>query len=511
MQKQKYDRKVVFAWSMYDFANSAFTTLVVTFIYATYFTKVVAPDEIIGTTLWSRAVSLTAIAVAVLSPVMGAIADRGGYRKRFLFIMTVTAVLGSAMLSRVYPGQMMKALVWFVVGNIAFELGGVFYNAFLPDIAPKDKIGRVSGYGWSLGYIGGLAAMFIAMIGFINPAQPWMGQTQTSTVRAGQLPVWESSTIEEIAATTGYQVFEWDGERFEIRGVTMDDSGTITGVRVYNHDGMKTLSLDRIRKIKEETGLDLVDMALKSGNNIRATNILVAIWFALFSLPLFFWVKEDKSAMNPKGVSVIRSSYHQLINTFHEIRKYRQVMKFLLARLVYNDGLVTIFAFGGIYAAGTFHFTFKEIMIFGIVLNISAGIGAFALGFLDDYLGGKKTIQLSLVALMIAAIIAVFAPGKPLFWLAGVLVGLFAGPNQSASRSLMGRFVPPDKENEFFGFFAFSGKATAFLGPLLLGQLTDVFNSQRAGVAVVILFFILGGILLHLVDEKEGVRVAGRE
>ncbi len=423
---QRYDRRAIFAWCMYDFANSSFTTLVVTFIYATYFTQAIAPNEIIGTALWSRAVTLTAITVALLSPLMGALADRGGYRKRFLFIMTAIAIIGSVILYTARPGQTLKALSWFVVANIAFEMGAVFYNAFLPDISPPHKIGRISGYGWSLGYVGGLAAMLVAMVGFVSPEQPWFGLTRVG------------------------------------------------------------------------------------GENIRATNLLVAAWFALFSLPLFLWVREDKSSAIDGWRRIVAAGFRQLIDTFHEIRRYRQIIRLLAARLIYNDGLITIFAFGGIYAAGTFHFSFSEIMIFGIVLNIAAGLGAFALGFLDDLLGGKKTIQLSLIGLIIASLIAVFAPSKTLLWVAGVIIGIFSGPNQSASRSLMGRFVPPDRENEFFGFFAFSGKATAFLGPLFLGLLTQSFHSQRAGVSVVVLFFLAGSLILKRVNEGEGVRLAGR-
>ena len=187
--------------------------------------------------------------------------------------------------------------------------------------------------------------------------------------------------------------------------------------------------------------------------------------------------------------------------------------------------MVTIFAFGGIYAAGSLSFTFDEIMILGIVLNITAGIGAFLMGFLDDKVGGRLTIKVTLIGLMIAIVLAVYAPqfkpwlqyllggsavpewvnGKNIFWVAAVIIGVFSGPNQAASRSLMGRFTPESKKNEFFGFFAFSGKATAFVGPLLLGVLTVVFESQRVGISVIFLFFLLGYILLHNVDEVEGM------
>jgi UMF1 family MFS transporter len=261
--------------------------------------------------------------------------------------------------------------------------------------------------------------------------------------------------------------------------------------------------------------------------HIRITNVMVAIWFAIFSIPTFLFVKQDsKLALGKK--QVLSESFDQLKNTFIQIRKYKEITKFLLARLIYNDGLITVFAFGGIYAAGTFGFSMQEIMIFAIVLNVSAGIGAFLMGFLDDIIGGKMTIQISNIGLIMACIIAVFSPngdimefsipfvgsimitGKIMFWIAGVLIGIFSGPNQASSRSLMARFVPKDKVGEFFGFFAFSGKATSFLGPFLLGYLTKLFGSQRYGVGVVLILLIIGTLLLHFVDEESGIEMGSK-
>ncbi len=416
----------VFSWCMYDFANSSFTTLVVTFIYAAYFTKEMAVDEITGTSLWSRSLSVTAVAAALLAPPLGALADRGGYRKLLLFVSTVVAVLASVLLYTAEPDQVVKALLFFTLANIAFEMGTVFYNAFLPDIAPPNRIGRTSGFGWSLGYVGGLSAMGLAMVALVEPTEPWFGFSR------------------------------------------------------------------------------------ENGENFRATTLLVAGWFALFSLPIFLWVKEDKSAITRKG-GILAASFRQLVGTFREVKQYKQIVRFLVARLFYNDGLVTIFAFGGVYAVGTFGFSLHEVTVFGIVLNVAAGIGAFALGFLDDYLGSKRTIQISLWGLIVAAVVAVLTHERWVFWMAAALVGICAGPNQAASRSLLGRFVPPSKENEFYGLFAFSGKATAFLGPLLLGELTRIFSTQRAGMAVVLLFFALGLSLLASVDEEAGILMAGRD
>ena len=419
-------RRAIWSWALYDFANSAFTTLVITFIYATYFTKGIAIDENTGTQQWSLAITLTAILVALLAPLLGAYADRTGTRKRFLFASTAIAIAGTALLFFPQQGQILFALSVVVIANVAFEITNVFYNAFLPEIAPPDKIGRVSGFGWALGYAGGLLCMVIALVVFVQP---------------------------EIAP---------------------------------------------------------FGLAKETGANVRATNLLVAAWFALFSIPAFLFLKEPKPEAPVEKRGLIASTFGELRRTAREIGRYREIVRLLVARLFYNDGLVTVFAFGGIYAAGTFGFTFEQILVFGIVLNVAAGLGAFAFGFIDDKLGGRTTILISLVALSVATIIAVVGQTPMMLWIAGVLLGIAAGPNQAASRSLLGRFVPPDKETEFYGFFAFSGKLTAFMGPFLLGQLTAAFDSQRVGVSAVLLFFLVGGVLLTRVNESEGIRLSGR-
>jgi UMF1 family MFS transporter len=420
----KSKTKEIFAWTLYDFANSAFTTLIVTFIYATYFVKAIAPDEITGTVLWSRAVTASALTVAVLSPLLGAVADHGGYRKRFLIITSWIAILGSIVLYGILPGAVLSALIWFFIANVGFELGMIFYNAYLPEIAQPSNVGRISGYGWSLGYVGGLLAMFIAMVGFVQPEIPWFG------------------------------------------------------------------------------------LSHEVGQNIRATNLLVAAWFALFSLPIFLLIPERRTGFQGSIVELSGEAVERLIKTFRQIKQYSQILLFLIARMIYNDGLVTIFAFGGIYAAGTFDFTFQEIMIFGIALNVAAGAGAFILGLFDDRLGGRTTILISLIGLLAATILAATTNDRTMFWIAGIGIGLLVGPNQSASRALMARFTPPDKRNEFFGFFAFSGKATAFLGPLLFGIFTGIFNSQRAGIWIIAVLFVVGGLILLRVNESKGISQA---
>ena len=427
MTTQPYDRKAVWGWAMYDFANSAYTTLIVTFIYGVYFTQEIAPDAITGTALWSRGITITAVVVALLSPVLGALADRGGYRRPLLLTTTGLTVVGVAALFFPGPGEVRLALTVFVLSNIAYELCGVFYNSYLPEISPPEMIGRISGYGWALGYLGGLLAMGVALAVLILPDVP-------------------------------------------------------------------------------PFGLDA-----ETGEHVRATTLLVAAWFGLLGIPMFLWVKEPPS--RGAGVAfgqVVREAFAQLGRTFGEIRRYRQIFRLLVARMFYNDGLVTIFAFGPIFAAETFGFTLTEVMYWGLALNVTAGLGAFGMGFLDDRLGGKRTLFVTLIGLIIGGYWAVSADSKTSLYLAGLWVGIFVGPNQAASRSLLGRFVPREKETEFFGFFAFSGKAIAFMGPLLLGVVTQAFQSQRAGMATILIFFVVGGLLLATVNEAEGLATSGR-
>ncbi len=415
------------AWCMYDWANSAFSTLVITFIYSAYFAGSFAPDEATGTLLWSRGIVISSILIAILSPIFGTMADKGGARRQFLTIATLICVVATAALAFVHPGQsnaVFWALTIFVIANVAFEIAIVFYNAFLPDLVPTSRMGRVSGTAWGLGYLGGLVCLVLALLGLVG--------------LPGVMDPW-------------------------------------------------------------------INFGGDSDFNIRATNLLVAGWFLLFSIPTLLWVKDrnpGKARISLSGVG------RELVSTVRHLREYRETVKFLGARLIYNDGLVTVFGFGSIYAMGTFGMTFGEVIILGIVLNVAAGLGAWLFGFVDDRVGGRKTILITLVALSAATIIAVWAPNKTWFWVAGIGIGLFVGPNQSASRSLMGRFVPTRHSGEFFGFFAFSGKATAFMGPWLLGELSGAFGNQRIGVGSTLLFFIVGAAIMLTVNEKAGIAAA---
>ena len=432
MSNKKYKR-TIFSWSIYDFANQPFTTITVTFIYSTFFASTIfLGTEEAGVSAWGKAITISSILIALLSPIMGAIADMGGYRKLFLVFWTWVCIIFSFLLYLPQQGDVFSALLFFCIANIGFEMGGVFLNAYLPEIAPKHKIGRISGYGWSFGYVGGLIALAFCFIFFVLPDNP-------------------------------------------LNPIT----GNILDKSTYEH--------------------------------IRIINVFIAIWFAVFSIPTFIFVKGSKVSKN-KSKKIISKSFKTIFNTFKEIKKYKQLVRFLFARIIYNDAIITVIAFGGPYAYNQFGFdmdTNGKLMIFGIVLNVFAGIGAFLFGFLDDLIGGKKTIQITNFGFIIALLIAFIAPslenGELYFWICGILVGTFMGPNQAASRSLMGRMIPSTKENEFYGFFAFSGKATAFLGPLLFTLVIDLTGDMRWSMLMLALMFSVGMYLLNNVKVRKNI------
>ena len=429
--KTRTAKKTVWAWALYDFGNSAFFTVIVTFTYGVFFAEQIVPDGTIGSVVWSNGITVAALIVAVSSPFLGTLADRGGHRRRYLFITTAVAILGTAFLYFPTPGEVRLALVIFVIANVAAELGMVFYNAYLPDISTPANIGKISGYGWALGYLGGLIVMGLTLVGLVQAESPWFGM-----------------------ATGPEAAFQ----------------------------------------------------------NVRATTVVVAVWFAVFATPLFLWVPEPEHPRTPPLGKLLRSTVSQLGRTFDDMRKYGQVARLLVARMIYNDGLGMIFAIGAIYTVEAYGFTMTQAMQFGLVIQAAAGLGAFAMGSLDDRIGGKKTILISLVGLSLAVLWATVAPAESTnsIYLAGLVIGIFMGPNQSASRSLLGRFVPREKETEFYGFFAFSGKSTAFVGTIVYSTMTTAFGNPRFGVGAILVFFVIGGLILATVDEEAGIAASGR-
>ena len=400
-EKQK---KQIISWSLYDFANQPYTTLIITFIYSAFFVNYIAGDEQQGTFLWANAISITAITVAFISPILGAFADNTGYRKSFLVFFTLICCLFTSLLYFPDKGDIFLALTFVVISNISFEMGTVFCNSYLNDLSSKKNIGKISGNAWGLGFVGGLLALLVSFLLF----------------------------------------------------------------------------------------------DVNNSSEVKQVNLFVAAWFLIFSLPTFFFLKDSKrQKINKENIS---SSFNSILQTFKEISKYKIIVRFLIARLFYNDGLITIFALGGIYAIGTLNFTMQEVLILGIVLNVFAALGSFVFGLIEDRIGVRKVINLSLVILVISTFLAFISPWtiypKIFFWTSGVLLGTMVGPNQSCSRSYMAQIIPEDKKNEFFGFYAFTGKATSFLGPLMFGFLTKIY-SQQIGLLSVLVFFIIGLIIFN--------------
>lgn len=418
VRRREAGRGELAAWTTYDFASNAFNTLVITFIFSRYFQGAVAPDETTGLVWWTRALNISAIVVALCMPVMGAIADFSGRKKQFLLFTTLACVLLSAALFTVQPGMMVQAIIIFILANIMFEAATVFYNGFLPELTTTERMGRMSGYGWAMGYAGGLLCLIVAL---------------------GMLRLWEPA----------------------------------------------------------EPLL-----------NVRATNLLVAAWYLAFALPFFFVVRERQKRRSASLGLYVAAGFRRVAGTFRQLRTYREAGKLLLARLIYNDGLVVIFGMAAIYVGTVYGMEFDDILILAIVVNIAAAIGAFSLGFLNDWIGAKKTIALTLVVLTGATILGATAPDMETFWIAAVIIGLMVGPNQSASRAMLATFTPERKQGEFFGFFAFSGKLSSVAGPLVYGMVAATTGSQRIAMASIIGFFIIGFVLLMFVDEEKGIAMA---
>ncbi|MGI9435623.1 MAG: MFS transporter [Geminicoccaceae bacterium] len=408
------------AWALYDWANSAFAAVIITFVFATYFSQGIAPDPETGTAQWGWALTVSAMIAAVLGPVLGAVADAGGRRKPWIFVFTWVCIVATGFLwfALPDPGWVLYALVLVVIANLGLEMAGIFYNAMLSDLARPERIGRLSGWSWGLGYLGGLSCLVLALFALVQTETPLFG-----------------------------------------------------------------LSKD-------------------TAEHVRATGPLVGLWLALFSLPLFF-LTPDRPAGGLDAKQAIREGLARLRETIKHLGNYRKVAHFLLARMLYIDGLNTLFAFGGIYAAGTFGFALADVITFGILLNVTAGLGAFVFAWIDDYLGPKPVILTALAGLFLCGLAAVLVEDATAFWIIGGLLGIFVGPTQAASRTLMAKLSPADQQTEMFGLYALSGKVTAFLGPFLLGTVTLWADSQRAGMATILIFFAAGFLLLWTLDTGE--------
>jgi UMF1 family MFS transporter len=425
-------KREIFGWAMYDFANSAFATTILAVIFNQYFAKVVAGGakgvnilgfQLHGASFFTFSVSISMAISAVLSPFLGAVADSSGTKKRFLMIFCYIAVLFTGLLYYVHEGDYWKGALFFILANIGFAGGNVFYNAFLPEISTDQNIGRISGLGWALGYIGGGLLLAVNLIMLKYPA--WLG------FRDGYFTV---------------------------------------------HDCFLSVSL----------------------------------WWLIFSSPTFMFLKERAyGKLSSRERTYLRAGYRRLQHTFRRIKSFRELTKFLVAFLIYNEGIETVIIMASIFGAEVLGMETNELILFFLMIQGIAFIGSMIFGFLADAIGNKRTVIItlgiwSLIVLWAFQLGIIWDP-RTEYWILGVLVALVMGGSQAASRSLQGIFTPDANSAEFFGFFAVSGKFASVFGPLIYGILIALTGSVQSGVLSVLSFFVVGLVVLWTVDEKRGM------
>ncbi|MEE9615107.1 MAG: MFS transporter [Thermodesulfobacteriota bacterium] len=413
-------RREVFAWCMYDFANSSYTTVIITVAFSVYFTTVVAGGEDgNGERLWGWGYALSMLVIGLMAPLLGAVADHGGFKKRFLLFFTSLCILATSALFFVGPGDIVLGLMLLALSNIGFNGGMHFYNSFLIDVSDRSNIGRISGYGWALGYVGGLLCLIL-----VYPL-----------IKGG-----------------------------------------------------------------------LVDANLAS---YRLSFPLTALFFLVASIPTFLFLRERSTVRaNLTAGHHIRGGLRRMIETFHEIRKFRELTKYFFGYLLYTDGINTVAVFSAIFANKVLGFTPGEIVMYFVVVNVSAALGALAFGPITDRLGARGAISITLVILTGVMAGVYMVETKTGFYIVGLVAGAAMGSNQAASRALLGLFTPHGKNAEFFGFFATVGKFSAVLGPIIYGEVTAATGNQRYAILTIGAFFLVGLLLLQFVDEKKGKEAA---
>ena len=386
--------KRILAWCLYDFANSAYSAVIVVSVFSIYYvTHIVGNEHGLGDLWWGRAIAMSLLLVVLTGPVLGALADRWGMRKRLFVAFTGLCIGCIALFTTLEPGMVLQGFALIALANFAFESSQIYYNAYLPDIAPPERLGTVSGLGFAIGYLGSIVGLVVAL-------------------------------------------------------------------------------------------------PLATAHQFNLLWILVAAFFAVFSIPAFLAMPADRPQPE-KHVS--------LSHLLRDVLGNPQLRRFLVAYFLYFDGVETTIVFSGIYAATTLKFTTPEVIKLFLAVQVSALAGALALARPTDRWGAKRVITLTLLLWIGVSVSAYFAQTKPTFVAVAVTAGLGLGSIQAASRALMASLIPPGKESEFFGFYALCGKSSSILGPLVFGAVSYLTGSQRAAVAAVGVFFVVGLILLQRV------------
>ncbi|MAB13303.1 MFS transporter [Parvibaculum sp.] len=452
------DKKGQVSWAVFEWARNPYVLLITIYIFSPYFTNVVVGDPVKGQAIWGNINSIAGFVIACLAPVLGAIADSGGRRKPWLAVFVGIMAPATFALWWAMPGpeglsiSTIAALI--VIVSVAFAFSEVFHNSMLPSVAPNERIGFLSGLGLALGNAGGLLILCFMLYAFMLPGR----------VSWGFIP---------------------DHALFGI------DVGTF--------------------------------------QNSRIAGPIAGLWLFFFTLPLMFFTPDRPREARPGLVDSIRQGGTRVIKTVRQLKHYRNVATYLIARMFYNDGQTAILIFGGVYAAGVFHWDALTLTIYGIVLSIFAVGGGFFGGWLDDTFGSKAAILISIGGTSLGLLLAVsitptelffffpWDPNAPKVWdlpffatvpellyvMVVVLIAIFITAAYANSRTMLARLAPATKMSEFFGLYALSGTATAFLGPAVVGFTTSFFQSQRVGFASVLLLLGVGlGLVLFVKEER---------
>lgn len=420
-------RRELLAWALYDFANSGYTTVVLTTIYSAYFVGVIAApldrhNAGMATLLWSLAVGLANFTVMLAGPVIGAMADHRASKKTFLLISSIGCVLATGLLALVGAGDVWRAMLLVTLSAVMFAGGENLIAAFLPELVPKENMGRMSGYGWSVGYFGGLLTLGCCL---------WF-------IGWGRQQGWPDSEI------------------------------------------------------------------------IPFTLLITAAIFALTALPTFIWLRE-RAVSQPKtaDMSYVRIGFQRLAHTFNHALHFRDLFRFLLTLAVYQSGVSTVVVLAAIYAQEVMGFGREELIILIMVVNVTAAVGAFICGHLQDRFGSVPTLAITLVLWIIAIVTAFFANESSQMWLAGNIIGVAMGASQAVGRALVSQFTPPDRSGEFLGLWGLVNRLSAIVGPVSYGLVNYLTaGDQRMALLSTLMFFILGLLLLARVDEKRGKAAA---
>ncbi|MDV6347101.1 MFS transporter [Nitrosomonas sp. Is35] len=420
-------RRERFAWCMYDFANSGYTTVILTAIFNAFFVGVIAAEQGSGdaTLLWTLAMAAANALVLISAPVVGAIADYSGAKKRFLTVTTIGCVVFTALLYFAGPGDIALAVVLVILATFMFASGENLIAAFLPEISTPETIGRLSGYGWALGYFGGLLTLALCL---------------------------------------AYVTY---AEKQDIEAVQY----------------------------------------------VPVTNLIVAALFALAALPTLLWLRERATVTESFDSShIVRQGFSRLRATLRQARLHTDLFRFLLALTTYYAGIHIVIVLAAVYAQEVMGFQTKDTIILIMMVNVTAAMGAFLFGHLQDRIGSLRCIAITLVIWIAAIGCAYFATDEWLFWVAANLIGTALGGAQSAGRALVGQFTPAGRQGEFFGLWGLATKLSAMIGPLTYGAMVYLFaGDHRIALLSTLAFFVLGLAMLATVDEQRGREAANIE